>query len=110
MTRQRKWGPVSGQEREAIRRRKLQELAARDPAMLARVVIESGRIAGAWASTGDFARDVAGRDERTVRRWLSGKSRVPPGKVERLVEEGVRLGSQLLWSAAKALPLASVPG
>lgn len=34
-----------------------------------------------------FARDVLWRDERTVRRWLSGESPVPKVVADRLREE-----------------------
>jgi hypothetical protein len=34
-----------------------------------------------------FARDVLWRDERTVRRWLSGESPVPAVVADRLREE-----------------------
>jgi hypothetical protein len=44
-------------------------------------------IARSGLSARAFARDVLWRDERTVRRWLSGESPVPAVVADRLREE-----------------------
>lgn len=49
--------------------------------LLRRAIDRSGLSARA------FARDVLWRDERTVRRWLSGDSPIPSVVTERLREE-----------------------
>lgn len=52
-----------------------------DPvALLKRVIERSGLSNRAWAET------VAWRDERTVRRWLSGEIEIPKNVRERLQE------------------------
>ena len=50
-------------------------------ALLRFAILRSGLSARA------FARDVLWRDERTVRRWLSGESPVPKVVADRLREE-----------------------
>jgi uncharacterized protein YyaL (SSP411 family) len=47
-------------------------------------------IARSGLSARAFARDVLWRDERTVRRWLSGESPIPAVVADRLREEMAR--------------------
>lgn len=56
------------------------------PELLRKVIDASGLSARKWAE------NVAWRDERTIRRWVAGKSPIPDVVIERLKEIAAKPG------------------
>lgn len=54
----------------------------------------SAMVAASGLTIGEFARTVVGRDERTVRRWLTGATEIPEQMADWLMRTEVEANSR----------------